>query len=617
MRVSSIRSHLALVTVATMLAALAVVVAPSESSAQPQSSRSTAPAKPNARAKKVVFWLTIGHNNDGESQLIDAGSGQEDFGGVARFATLVKNVEEEALARKNGAFVMLSSGDNFLAGPEFNASLEKGVPFYDSIALNRIGYDAVAIGNHEFDFGPDVLARFIRGFDADVPFISANLDVSGERKLARLQRKGRIAKRVIVREAGQRIGIIGATTPALPTISSPRDVEVRENVAKAINKQAARLGNRGVTAIVLISHLQSIEEDLALAPMLAGVDVMIAGGGDELLADPDDDLLIPGDEENVFGSYPLFAKDETGRRIPIVTTSGSYRYLGRITVGFNAAGKVVKIDHGDSGPLRVTSTANPDGVKPAGFIQKNVVVPLQEALDEAAATIVATSEVELNGQRDPGVRTEETNEGNLIADALFDAAEDLAAPFGAPAPDIALQNGGGIRNDSVVPAGDISELDVNSWVPFPNFVTIVQNVGPAQLKQILENAVSRVEFVDGRFAQISGFTFVYDANGTPQVLDEDGSVTTPGTRVVEVTLDDGTPIVEGGEVVDGAPSVNVATIDFLARGGDQYPFRDRPFTTLGVTYFQAVVNFLTEDLAGEITAADYPVGGEGRITRMN
>ncbi|MGH2590885.1 MAG: bifunctional metallophosphatase/5'-nucleotidase [Actinomycetota bacterium] len=571
---------------------------------------------PEPRAPRVAFWLTIAHNNDGESQLIDAGTGLEDFGGVARFATVVKNLRAEALDRRNGAFVMVSSGDNFLAGPEFNASLEKGVPFYDSIALNRIGYDAMAIGNHEFDFGPDVLAQFIRGFDPDVPFLSANLNVTDEPKLNRLRNKGRIAKSVVVREGDLSIGIVGATTPNLPFISSPRDVRVGQNVANAVQRQVNRLERRGVNVIVLASHLQSVQEDIALAPMLSGVDVMIAGGGDELLADPDD-LLVPGDEEVVAGSYPLFAEDADGRQVPIVTTSGDYRYVGRITVGFSARGRVVRIDQDDSGPVRVSSTANPDGVEPAAFIQRNVVVPVQEAIAAAAANIVATSEVDLNGLRDPGVRTQETNEGNLIADALFDAAEDLAPEFGTPAPDIAIQNGGGIRNNNIIPAGEISELDVFGMVPFANFVAIVPAIPATQLKEILENAVSRVEFVDGRFAQVSGFEFTWDANGVAQVLDEDGNVTTPGTRVVEVTLDDGTPIVAAGVVVPGAPAVDIATIDFSARGGDQYPFRGAEFTSLGVTYFQAVMDFLAEDLAGVITAADYPEGGEGRITRLN
>lgn len=605
MHASTLIRRFALAATALLLAATAVALAPADDgTAAPR------PAKP-----KVAFWLTIAHNNDGESQLIDAGTGFEDYGGVARFASVVKAIETEALARRNGGFLLLNSGDNFLAGPEFNESLQKGVPFYDSIALNRIGFDALAIGNHEFDFGPDVFAQFIRGFDKDVPFVSANLNVKDEPKLNRLAKKGRIVKYVVVEEQGHLIGVVGATTPELPFISSPRNVTV-SNVARAVQKQVDKLEGMGVDIIVMISQLQSIEEDVALAPRLSGIDVMIAGGGTELLAD-EGDLLIPGDEETLFGSYPQFGTDADGRSVPIVTTNGDYRYVGRLTVGFSAAGKVVKIDADDSGPVRVSSTVNPDGVEPAAFIQKNVVVPLQAAIAAAASNVVATSEVDLNGVRDPGVRTQETNEGNLIADALLARATLLAPAFGAPTPQIALQNGGGIRNNSVIPAGDISELDVFGMVPFANFLSIVPDIPPDQLKEILENAVSRVEFVDGRFAQIAGFTMVYDATGTAQVLDEDGNVTTPGTRVVEVTLDDGTPIVEAGAVVAGAPSVDVATIDFLARGGDQYPFRGAPFITLGTTYFHAVMDFLIEDLGGAITAADYPEGGEGRITRLN
>jgi 5'-nucleotidase, C-terminal domain len=146
-------------------------------------------------------------------------------------------------------------------------------------------------------------------------------------------------------------------------------------------------------------------------------------------------------------------------------------------------------------------------------------------------------------------------------------------------------------------------------------VAVVEGIPPEQLKEIMENAVSAVENADGRFAQIAGFTLIWDPNGTPQALDEDANVMTAGTRVVEITLDDGTPIVAGGAVVPGAPAVNIATIDFSARGGDQYPFRGAPFVTFaGVTYQQALSGYIQDDLGGVITATDYPEGGEGRIT---
>jgi 5'-nucleotidase len=117
---------------------------------------------------------------------------------------------------------------------------------------------------------------------------------------------------------------------------------------------------------------------------------------------------------------------------------------------------------------------------------------------------------------------------------------------------------------------------------------------------------------DGRFAQVGGFRFTYDATRTAQVVNDAGTVLTPGDRVRSVVLDDGTVIVANGAVVAG-PGISVATNDFSARGGDQYPFRGLPFTTVGLTYQQALALYLTDGLGGVVSAADYPEGGEGRI----
>ncbi|MGH2652783.1 MAG: bifunctional metallophosphatase/5'-nucleotidase [Actinomycetota bacterium] len=564
-----------------------------------------------AQKPRVDFLLTILHNNDGESALL----GEEDFGGVARFKSLVDRLKFEAThgpppAAGRGAkrgVVMLSSGDNFLAGPQFNASLEKGAPFFDTIALDLVGYDALAIGNHEFDFGPDVLADFIGGFASDVPFLSSNLDVSAEPALQALADQGRIAASTVVKERGERIGIIGATTPALPFISSPRNVEVDPDVAGAIQAEVNALETTGVNKVILVSHLQSLAEDLALAPELSGVDLMIAGGGDELLAN-EDNLLVPGDSPA--GPYPTFATDADGNDVPVVTTSGQYFYVGRLVAGFDKQGELVRVN---SGPVRVSGVA-PDAVPPDPVVEQLVTEPVAQAVAELGSNVIGTSQVPLDGLR-ANVRTRETNEGNLIADALLDRATALAPAFGVPTPDVALQNGGGIRNDSIIPAGDITELDTFDMLPFANFLSVVPNVPRTQVKEILENAVSRVEFVDGRFAQVAGFSMTWDSTGTAQVLDAAGNVVTPGTRIRTVTLDDGTPVVSTGSVVPG-PDLTVATIDFSARGGDQYPFRGAPFTTLGITYQQALRSYIETSLAGLITAAQYPSGGEGRITRL-
>lgn len=548
------------------------------------------------------FSLTIFHNNDGESDLLPNGDG---FGGSAHF--IAKLAELRAAAATDGQ-IMLSSGDNFLAGPEFNASLENGVPFYDTMIMDMIGYDAVCIGNHDFDFGPDVLAQFLAGYASLPPYLSSNLDFSGEPNLQAYVDSGDVAASVILDVAGEQVGIIGATTENLVFISSPRDVVVGA-VLPAIQAEVAALELAGVNKIILISHLQSVLQDMDLAAELSGIDVMIAGGGDELLANAGD-LLVPGDEGEVYGPYPMLATDLDGVTVPVVTTSGQYKYIGQLEVVFDAMGNVTSFA---GAPVRVADENQADGVVADAAAQAQVIVPIESYIADLASTVIAQSEVALDGVR-AHVRTMETNQGNLNADALLWQARQLAAEYGVPMADVAIQNGGGIRNDSEIPAGDITLLDTYDMLPFGNFLTVFENVERDNLKEILENCVSAVEFVSGRFGQVAGLRFRYDPLGTPQEIDDDGNIVVPGTRVQEIVLMDEpqTVICEGGMVVPGE-GVTLAIVDFLARGGDQYPFRGAPFVIMGVSYQQCLANYIIDGLGGVITAAMYPEGGEGRI----
>ncbi|NEQ54830.1 MAG: T9SS type A sorting domain-containing protein, partial [Leptolyngbya sp. SIO3F4] len=273
-----------------------------------------------------------------------------------------------------------------------------------------------------------------------------------------------------------------------------------------------------------------------------------------------------------------------------------------------------------SGPILVSPDIEEDE-----FLQQEVVEPVIAHLEGLALNVIATSEVNLDGVRN-NVRGIETNLGNLIADAMLWQANQVAGTTGfenVPQATVGIQNGGGIRNNNVIAPGDFTELNTFDILPFGNFVSVVENIGPAQFKELVENAVSRSEDVEnnsgtGRFAQIAGFSIIYDSTATAITFDDNGNTTTEGMRVLSITLDDGVEIVKGGTVVDGAPSVNIAIADFSARGGDQYPFRDATFTPLGVSYQQALFNFITTDsvdggLGGLITAAAYPEGGENRI----
>lgn len=577
----------------------------------------------SAKTEKPHFSLTILHNNDGESELLPSG----DEGGVARFKTLVDREKDTAIKGGKGkkskrGVIMVSSGDNFLASPAFTASINDGI-FYDALVLDMIGYDAIDLGNHDFDFGPDLLAEFITtGFSnpGNPPYLSANLDFSAEPALQALVDSDVIAASTIVKERGEEIAIIGATTENLPFISSPRNVVVNA-VLPAIQAEIAEVEAMGVDIIVFISHLQDVEGDILLATSLSGVDVMVAGGGDELLANPDDLLLPSHDADDVFGPYPMVAVDYDGNEVPVVTTSGQYGYLGRLVVDFDKDGNVIGWD---GGPIRVVGEVFDDGVASDSAVQALVVDPVEAFVEALASNVIAQSEVDLDGVR-ANVRSTETNEGNLVADSQLWQAQQLASSFGLNTPDVALQNGGGIRNDSVIPAGPITELDTFDMLPFGNFLSIVEDIPRSQFKEILENAVSRTQLGDtpsgtGRFAQVAGFSFTYSGSGTAQVLNPDGTVATPGTRILDVVLDDGTVIVSAGVVQAGDP-INIAIADFLARGGDQYPFRGAAFGVLGVSYQQALSNYIQASAAdggleGLISIADYPVGGEGRITAL-
>jgi len=556
------------------------------------------------------FKLTVLHNNDGESDLFEY-QGSPNHGGIARFKTAMDE-HFEFYSNLGHGVVEVFAGDSFLAGPEFSASLESGLPgartFYDALALSLIGYDAFAIGNHELDFGPDVLAEFIGDAQTFNPslYLSANLDFANEVDMLAQVNAGNVAKSALLdvaTESGvKKVGVIGATTANLPFISSPRDTIISA-VAGAVNGEVASLLGQGADAIVLVSHLQGLDEDEDLVPSLAaGIDVIVAGGGDELLvdqtADSPRDLYGAGAPASVidtavFGGdstengYPVISTgtDLGGNNIPIVTTGGSYGYLGRLTLCFDGVGGVT-----------VEETSNPSLIVDASFDATNGYVLDQDVLDEIApvetfvdglASNIIGETIATLPQSSNLIRSDERAVGNLVADAYLAKAQAEAANFGADVPQVALVNGGGIR--APIPAGDISELTTFNVSPFGNFVAIVEDITTADLLLLLENAYSRTVDNDagsgvdpqrqgggtGRFAQVAGMSVVYDISKTPLALDSGTeTITTQGQRVVFAELSDGTDLIVDGEPVAGI-TVDITLPFFNANGGDQY-FRYAP-----------------------------------------
>ena len=543
---------------------------------------------------KRGFLVRIMHNNDGESKISQQEIDGRLIGGAAHFKTAVDSLRNEGTPN-----LMLSSGDNFLAGIAFNASLNlpPDRSFYDAVVIDSIEYNALCLGNHDFDFGPDILSRFIQDIKITrPPFLSSNLTYGQEPGLQALQNIGRIAYSTIVDIEDVRFGVIGLTTPALKTISSPRNVEINEDIAGAVMNEVALLKNQDINKIILISHLQSINEELELIGMLDDIDVVIAGGGDELLTNNEDNAL-PG--ISVFGEYPLKQADASGDTVYVITTPGEYRYVGNLMIEFNDDGTVFDVNEGSDVILIEGFAADPG-------LQASVVdsvVAYEESLDQ---NVIAITEVALDGTRE-SLRTKETNQGNLIADAFLWLGENERAASGLDpsVPLVAMQNSGGIRNNNIIPANsEITEKTTFDMLPFDNSMTYVGPLSVEDFVSALENSVAAIENVDGRFCQIAGFRIIYDMEGTP---DED--------RIYQVTLDDGTVIVDNYEISSSAPEAfYVITNNFTAGGGDAFEeFAAAGKINLGGSYQRTLFDYVVEGVGGVIAAADYPEGGEGRI----
>ncbi|MDE0546798.1 bifunctional UDP-sugar hydrolase/5'-nucleotidase [Microbacterium sp. C7(2022)] len=560
-------------------------------------SKSAAGAKlPSAKPKS--FELTILHVNDGESALLPTSSDP----GAARFVADLKALQAEAIESalppqaserakrvqqqlKPRAAVTISSGDNYLSGPRLNASLNSpDGTFYDALLYEEGGFDAITIGNHEFDRGPDVLADFIEAA-GDIPFVSANLDVSGEPRLAALADAGRIAGSTVVEKAGREIGIVGAIYEDLRSISSPRNVTTSD-AAQAVQAEVDALTAEGIDIIILSSHLQSIDSDVELISEITGVDAAIAGGGVERL-DP----------------FPAAATDADGKSIPVVTTVGNYRDIGKLVLRFDQLGNVTDVVEEASALVPVAL----DGPRDS-WTAENVEAPVEQYVAALAESVIAETDVWLDGANPP-VRFRETNVGDLFTDAMREAARDRAAEYSVGQADIALLNSGGIRNNvQLAPGSDVTELTTFDIGAFFNLVSIAEIDGQ-KLKEVLEHSVSSLPAAgNGRFGQWSGVEFVYDPEAQAQVFEAPTTILTPGERIREavVTRADGTRVtlVAGGEVVAPDETFWFVTNDFTFRGGDNYPLDDVPFTTLGVTYQAALADWVAE--VGVITADNYP-----------
>lgn len=555
------------------------------------------------------FTLQILHSSDMEAGL----AAIQD---APRFAAVVDTLEDTHVNS-----ILVSGGDNFLPGPFFNASGDATVGTAvlggasnasigrgDIEIMNRIGFEASAIGNHEFDLGTRELRNqfFPSGswLGGLFPYLSSNVNFTSEPDLnGRLSPggleantiRGRIAPSTIITENGERIGIVGLTTPEIINISSPgSNLAVTPGnglydlpaLAQVVNLAVDALEAQGVNKVILLSHLQQFNNEVNLAPLLSGVDVVIAAGSNTISAEVGD-YLRPGD--TIEASYPVVRTNLDGNSIAIVSTDGGWRYVGRMVVTFDNSGN---LDASSIHPDVSGAYATDDqglinlGLDPAtalltgkGASVKQVTDAIDSVIAAKDGNLFGKTSVFLEGRR-ATVRTQETNLGNLTSDANLFAARLIT---GDTRIGISLKNGGGIRDGigsvaldgSLLPpaanpaagkqSGDVSQLDIENSLRFNNGLSVLSATG-SELSRLLEHgfADSRPGNTPGRFPQVGGMSLEIDLSKPA------------GNRIVKLVATDvagsSVTVVQNGVVIAPAAQFRMVTLGFLADGGDSYPF---------------------------------------------
>jgi 2',3'-cyclic-nucleotide 2'-phosphodiesterase (5'-nucleotidase family) len=381
---------------------------------------------------------------------------------------------------------LILAAGDFIQGHNW-ANFSKGKSSIELLNLMKI--DALVVGNHEFDFGQETLKERIN--QAKFPVLGANVEGFPLLKPYAIKEIG-----------GLKVAIIGVITEETPQATHPRNVMglTFTSAEKTVAKYVQQLRSK-INVIIVLSHL-GYNTDLALAQNVKGIDLIVGGHS--------------------------HTKLEKGRQVGQTLVVQAWEHAKAFGV-VDLTIKDAKVTGADS---------RLDLITPASGARDETVAALvdqyAQQVDAALSEVIGEALVDLDGAN---VRKKETNLGNLIADILRQTT----------AADLAITNGGGIRTS--IAKGPLKVNDVYTVVPFDNYILSIKMTGK-QIKEALENGVSAVEEVKGKFPQVSGLSFTY------------APAAAQGDRVKEIT-------------VAGAPlaldkQYTVATIDFLAAGGDGY-----------------------------------------------
>ncbi|PTQ75592.1 bifunctional metallophosphatase/5'-nucleotidase [Celeribacter persicus] len=464
-----------------------------------------------AGAAHADYTLHILHTNDLHSRIepitkYDNTCPEEDnaagecFGGYARLATKVAEMRAEL----DGENVLLLD-----AGDQYQGSLMYTTYKGDVEAemMDKIGYDVMALGNHEFDDGPEGTLKLIE--HASFPVISGNLDVSQSNLLA-----DKVKNHVVLEVGGEKIGIISALAVDTPETSSPGPNVIFQDEADSLAADVAELEAEGVNKIIALTHV-GVNKDLSLAEEVAGVDAVVGGHSHTLFSNEIEGAM----------AYPIMVGE-----VPVVSAYAYSKYLGHLVLTFDDEGKLISAS---GEPILLdASVAEDEAIK-------SRIAELAGPINELKAKVVAEAAADIDGSRET-CRAVECPMGNLVADAMLERVKDQGI-------EIAIQNGGGLR--ASIPGGQVTMGDVLTVLPFQNTLSTFQVTG-ATMVEALENGVSEMADGAGRFPQVAGMSFTVDPSAEV------------GSRISDVMV--------GGAPIEMDKLYGVVSNNYVRNGGDGY-----------------------------------------------
>ena len=518
----------------------------------------TAAEPSDETAGELAGQIVILHTNDVHGAI----------DGYAKVAALKADYEAK------GAEVLLVDAGDFIQGTT-SVSLSQGATAVE--LMNLAGYDLVTLGNHEFDYGMDNLKTIFA--KAEFGVVAANIKLNGAAAFD--------ANKVVELADGTKLGVFGLATPETATKANPAKIKgvtflAESELYACAEAQVKALTDAGCDYIICLGHLGIDNESepnrsIDLLGKVSGIDVFIDGHSHSTL----DEVKAATDGTGKVGDTLLTSTGTAAANVGVVTITKD---------GITASS--VDLSKYEGSVKAVADRA----------------AAIKAEIDAEYGEVFAKTEADLNGERDPGNRTEETNLGDLIADALlWEVTKDGSLPV-AKENVVAITNGGGIR--ASIAKGDITKNDINTVLPFGNTVAYVTVSGETLLEALEASTYCTPEAV-GAFPQVAGIEFTIDTAKAYDQGDQYPNSTYYGPKSVNrVTI---TSV--NGKDFDPKATYVVVTNDFTAAGGDTY----YAFTTsanivdTGVPMDEALMSYITTELKGVITAEKY---GEpqGRIT---